>query len=64
MIDFSLGSALGQDGLALILAIAQNVVLAIVIVVVAKQYFTSPLSLRTTAGLPGIKSQPRHQWKK
>ena len=40
MIVFLLGSTLGQVGLASVLAIAQNLVLAIVIVVEAKRYFS------------------------
>jgi len=63
MSDFFLGPASGQGHLALILSIAQNLVLAIVIVVLAKQYLTSPPNLRATAGFPGIRSQPRQQGK-
>jgi hypothetical protein len=63
MADFFLCPALGQGRLALILFVAQNLVLAIVIVVLAKQYLTGPPNLHTTAGFPGIRCQPRHQRK-
>ena len=46
MIDFFLGPALSQEGLALALVIAQNVALVIVIVLVAKRHFSQATMAR------------------
>ena len=46
MIDFFLGPTLGQEDLALVLIIAQNVALVIVIVLVAKRHFSQATTTR------------------
>jgi hypothetical protein len=46
MTDFFLGPAMGQEDLALVLVIAQNVALVIVIVLVAKRHFSQATTMK------------------
>jgi len=65
VIDFSLGSALGQEDLALILVIAQNLALVIVIILLAKRHLslartTTPVR-RTMARNMAATQSARHK---